>query len=122
MTGATQISVGQNFSVAVRAVPAPRFTVSVAPTPGPIPVEGGLRVTVNTAPVNGSTHTIALSVSGLPAGVTGSFHPPTVVAGGSTSLSLASNEVAALGSATVTITGTATPATPYPTTVSTTSR
>jgi hypothetical protein len=61
---------------------------------------------VSTTPLNGSTQSIALSVSGLPAGVTGSFSPATVTAGGSSTLTLAVAATATASTTTFTVTGT----------------
>ena len=117
LTGVTQIAAGGEFMLAVHPVPAPRFTISVAPAAGTITAGTDIPITVTTAPVNGSTHTIGLSVNGLPAGVTATFSPPTVVAGGSATLVLSSTELADVGPAALTITAKATPPTTYPTTV-----
>jgi alpha-tubulin suppressor-like RCC1 family protein/subtilisin-like proprotein convertase family protein len=117
LAGATQVSAGGAHMLAVQPVPAPRFGMVVSPSAGTLAAEGGLRIAVNTSPLNDFTHTIALSVSGVPAGVTATFDPPTVVAGGTSTLVLSSTELAQVGPATLTITATATPATPYPTTI-----
>jgi alpha-tubulin suppressor-like RCC1 family protein len=116
--GVTEVSGGGHFTLAVVAVPAPRFTVSVDPVAGTVTAGGTTSFTVSTAPVNGSTHTIALDVSGLPAGVTATVVPSTVVAGELATVAVSSTEVAAVGAVTVTVTGQASPATSYPTTVS----
>src|SRR5205085_2912737 len=62
--------------------------------------------TVTTTAVSGSTQAIALSVSGLPSGVTGSFSPATVTAGGSSTLTLSASSTAASGTTTFSVTGT----------------
>src|SRR5439155_19226332 len=54
---------------------------------------------------------VALSLSGAPAGVTGSFNPSTVTAGGSSTLSLTVGASTATGTYTLTVTGTGTSAT-----------
>jgi hypothetical protein len=62
--------------------------------------------TITTAVTAGAAETVKLSATGLPAGVTASFDPGSVLAGRSSTLTLtAANAVA--GSYTVTITGTA---------------
>jgi hypothetical protein len=61
---------------------------------------------VGTTPLNGSAQSIALSVSGLPAGVTGTFSPATVTAGGSSTLTLAVASTATAATTTFTVTGT----------------
>jgi hypothetical protein len=55
--------------------------------------------------VNGSTQSIALSVSGLPAGVTGAFSPAAVPAGGSATLTLTAGTTAAAATAAFTVAG-----------------
>jgi alpha-tubulin suppressor-like RCC1 family protein len=117
LTGVSQISAGGSHLLAVQPVPAPRFTMSLAPSTGAINREGGMRIRVNTAAVNDSTHTLTLSVSGLPDGVAVTFDPPTLVAGGTSNMMLSSTEVAALGTATLTVTAASATPTPYPTTV-----
>jgi len=57
--------------------------------------------------LNGSTQTIALSVSGLPTGVTGSFNPGSVTAGASSTLTLTAAASAPAATATFTVTGAA---------------
>jgi hypothetical protein len=61
---------------------------------------------VSTTPLNGSAQSIAFSVSGLPAGVTGTFSPATVTAGGSSTLTLAVASTATVSTTTFTVTGT----------------
>src|SRR5207249_3841846 len=43
---------------------------------------------ISTAVTSGSAQTVSLSLSGLPAGATGSFNPSSVTAGGSSTLSI----------------------------------
>ena len=55
--------------------------------------------------------TVNLSVTGLPSGVTGSFNPTSVTAGGSSTLTLTAATTAGAGTTNFTITGTGTSAT-----------
>jgi hypothetical protein len=60
---------------------------------------------VNVTPTGGFSGNVALSVSGLPTGASGSFSPATVSGGGSSTLTVATSGVTP-GSYTLTITGT----------------
>ncbi len=83
---------------------------SVAVTPSSQSVADGKTVSYNvtTAVTSGSAQTVSLAVSGLPAGVTGSFSPLSVSAGGSSTLTLTASSSAAATTATFTVTGSAT--------------
>jgi subtilisin-like proprotein convertase family protein len=86
------------------------FTISVSPSSQTLAAGTSVSYTVTTAVLSGNAQTINLSVAGLPTGVTGSFSPASVTAGGSSTLTLtaASTAPAATGvSFTVTGTGTA---------------
>jgi Zn-dependent metalloprotease len=83
----------------------PDFGISV---PSATLAAGGrTAVTVSTTGIDGGASSITLSVSGLPPGVTGSFSPATVTAGGSSTLTLVASTSAASGSSSFTVTGTA---------------
>jgi hypothetical protein len=81
------------------------FTVSVAPSSANLAAGTSTTYSVTTSALNGSTQTIALSVSGLPTGVTGLFSPTSVTAGGSSTLTLTAAATAPAGAATFTATG-----------------
>jgi subtilisin-like proprotein convertase family protein len=85
---------------------------SITPDPTLQTITAGARTTytINTAVLSGIAQTIELSVSGLPAGVTGSFNPASVTAGSSSTLTLTSSATTAAGTTQFTITGTATAA------------
>jgi uncharacterized membrane protein len=89
--------------------PADDFMLSVAPPMQTVQAGDQTSFTVSTAVTSGNAQSVALSVTGLPSGVTGSFNPPTVTAGSGSTLTLS----AAAGATPVsgiafTITGTAT--------------
>jgi Bacterial pre-peptidase C-terminal domain len=84
---------------------SPDFTVAVSPASQSVVAGNSAIYTVTTSAVNGSTQSISLSVSGLPAGVTGSFSPATVTAGGSATLTLAVASTATASTTTFTVTG-----------------
>ena len=87
--------------------PSNDFSIAVTPASLTLPRTQAADVTVSTAVVSGSAESIALSVSGLPSGVTASFNPATVTAGGAATLTLTANSKAATGTFSITIGGTA---------------
>ncbi|HEY0480218.1 MAG TPA: PPC domain-containing protein [Kofleriaceae bacterium] len=96
----------QNDCITTRAVTTtPDFNVALSPTSATVAAGGSTTVSVTTATINSSTQSIALSVAGLPSGVTGAFNPATVTAGGSSTLTLTAAATAS-GAATYTVTGT----------------
>ncbi|MGZ6125717.1 MAG: pre-peptidase C-terminal domain-containing protein, partial [Myxococcales bacterium] len=102
----TSASATQSTGVTVTIQGAPDFTVSLSPSTRTVAAGGSTTYTATTAALNGSTQTISLSVSGLPADVTGSFSPASVTAGGSSTLTLTAASTAAAATATFTVTGT----------------
>ena len=83
----------------------PDFSVAVSPSSATVAAGSSTTFTVSTTAIAGSSQSITLSVSGLPAGVTGSFSPATVTAGGSATLTVTASSTAS-GSTTFTVTGT----------------
>ncbi|MCE9576804.1 MAG: PPC domain-containing protein [Deltaproteobacteria bacterium] len=97
----------QKDCITTRAVSTtPDFTVGASPASATIAPGASTTFAVTTTAVNGSSQSVALSIAGLPSGVTGSFSPATVTAGGSSTLTVAASTTAT-GSSTFTITGTA---------------
>jgi hypothetical protein len=97
----------QSDCITTRAVTtAPDFTVGVAPGSATIAPGASASFTVNTTSVNNSAQSIALSISGLPTGVTATFNPTSVTAGGTSNLTVTASSTAT-GSGTFTVTGTA---------------
>jgi pre-peptidase len=92
-------------SITITATLPPDFSVAVSPTSQAIAQGASGNYTVSTTPLNGSSQSIALSVSGLPSGVTGSFSPATVTAGGSSTLTLVVASTATAATTTFTVTG-----------------
>jgi uncharacterized membrane protein len=81
---------------------------SISATPASQTVQAG-SVTSYTATVtaqNGFSGTVSLSVSGLPAGATGTFNPVTVTGSGSSTLTINTLTSTPVGNYTLTITGT----------------
>ena len=87
--------------------PANEFSVS-APATGTVTAGAATALSVSTTVTSGQAQPVALSVTGLPAGVSASFNPATVTAGQSSTLSLSSALSTAAGTTTLTITGTGT--------------
>jgi hypothetical protein len=83
------------------------FSLSLSPSSVSIAAGSSGGITVTTAIVTGSAETINLTVSGLPSGVTGSFSPASVSAGGSSTLTITTSGAAAAGATNFTVTGTA---------------
>lgn len=97
---------GGSRSTQTAVVVTNEFTVALAPglvtaTPGKSPAT----FTVSTAAVGG-IEPVALAVTGLPAGVQGSFDQPTVTAGASAVLTLVASPAAAPGRTTFTVAAT----------------
>jgi pro-kumamolisin-like protein len=90
--------------------PANDFSISANPTSLSVAQGAGGSSTIFTAVTSGAAQTVALSVSGTPAGATASLNPTSVTAGSSSTLSVNSGTTAA-GTYTLTVTGTGTSAT-----------
>ncbi len=103
--GVTQTT---KVSLTVTALPPPAFTISVSPTSISIDESSSGHVTVTTAVSGGFSAAVALTASGLPSGVTGSFSPTSIVAPGSgtSTYTLTVAKTASTGKHTITITGT----------------
>ena len=105
VTGTSTTTHSTTASITVTATVPPDFTVAVSPASQTIAQGASGTYTVSTTSLNGSTQSIALSVSGLPAGITGTFSPATVTAGGSSTLTLAVASTATASTTTFTVTG-----------------
>ncbi len=95
----------QNNCITTRSTStSPDYSVAVSPTSGTVVQGATTTFTVHTTAIAGSTQTVALSVTGLPTGVTGSLSPVSVTAGGTSTLTLTASATAT-GSSTFTVTG-----------------
>jgi len=65
-----------------------------------------VHVPVTLTPVNGFSGTVSLSATGLPAGATANFNPPSVSASGSSTLTISTTRATPVGAYTVWVTGT----------------
>ncbi|MEJ8640384.1 M28 family peptidase [Streptomyces sp. MS1.HAVA.3] len=88
--------------------PAQDFSIGVSPAAGSTAPGGSLSATVNTSTVSGAAQTIALSVSGAPAGVSATLSPTSVQSGSSSALSVQVGASTAPGTYTLTVTGSGT--------------
>ena len=86
--------------------PADDFAVTIAPTAGTVEVGGTVTATVRTAVTAGAAQSVRLSVAHLPAGVTATFTPTSVTAGGTSTLKITVSASAPLGSAEFSVVGT----------------
>ncbi len=83
----------------------PDFTIALVPPSLSLAQGSSGTVTINISRIQAFAGSVALSASGLPAGVTASFSP-TSVTGTSSTLTLTASGSAAVGPASVTVTGT----------------
>lgn len=83
------------------------FSIGASPASVSIAAGAAGGSTISTATTSGAAQTVALSISGLPAGVTASFSPASVTSGGSAALTLTTTSTAAPGTYPLTVTGTA---------------
>ncbi len=95
-------------ALTVAAVPPPPADFSLAVTPTSLPVTiggGGSPVTLLATAVNGFTGSVAVTVSGLPTGVTVAPATLTLMPGASQGLSVVAGSTAVAGAGTITFTG-----------------
>jgi subtilisin-like proprotein convertase family protein len=87
------------------------FSLNVNPTSVTVNAGTNATYTVGSAVQSGVAQSISLSATGLPAGVTASFNPSTITAGGSSTLTLTVPSTQAASTTQFTITGTGASAT-----------
>jgi hypothetical protein len=106
LTG-TAATATHSVSLGLTITASPDFSVAVSPVSRSINAGTATTYTVSSAAINGSAQSISLGISGLPAGVSGSFSPATVTAGGSSTLTLSAAAAAPpVTNASFTVTGT----------------
>jgi hypothetical protein len=81
------------------------FSIAISPSSQTMNAGASTSYTVRPAVTAGSAQSVALSISGLPAGVSAAFGPSSVTAGGSSTLTLTAASNAAAGTASFTVTG-----------------
>src|SRR5579859_1115223 len=84
----------------------PDFTLSAGPTSQTLTPPGSTSYTVSVGALNGFSGSVALSVSGLPAGASASFTPASVSGSGSSTLAISTTCSTPAGTYSLTITGT----------------
>lgn len=105
-TGANGSTTGST-TVALNVAAAPDFTLAVAPTSQMITTgASGSQIALTVTAVNNFTGSVAVGVTGLPAGVTASPATLMLAPGTPQSLSLIAGSTAVAGSASLTFTGT----------------
>jgi uncharacterized membrane protein len=95
-------------SLTINAAATPNFTVSASPASLSVTQGASGSSTISTTVSGGFNSAVALSASGLPAGVTASFNPTSIAApgSGSSTLTFTASATATTGTSTVTITAT----------------
>jgi hypothetical protein len=92
------------ISLTVNSPAAPDFSLSASPASVTVAQGGSGSSTITVNPINSFTGSVALSASGLPAGVTAAFSPTSTTT--TSVLTFTATSTATTGAATVTITGT----------------
>ena len=103
----TSGSLTQTVSATAVVMDAPDFTLSLSPTSRQVEQGSSVSYTVTLNPSNGFNSSVALSVSGLGSGVTGSFSSTSLSSSSNTStLTISTTSTATTGSDSFTVTGT----------------
>ncbi|MEV6520539.1 PQQ-dependent sugar dehydrogenase [Longispora sp. NPDC051575] len=83
------------------------YAIAANPAAGQVTPGGSVTSTISTSVTSGNPQTVTFSgVSGLPAGTTASFNPPSVPAGGSSTLTLTTSATTPPGAYALTVTAT----------------
>jgi subtilase family serine protease len=93
-------------TTATLVVLARDFSLSASPTSQPVQVGQSVTYAVTLTPANGYSGTVNFSVSGLPAGVTATFAPASLITSGTTTLSVTADASTVPGTYPLVITGT----------------
>jgi len=104
---ASQAAATANVTSGRHAAPSPDSYYTMRLSPSSVTVRAGYRTRITVsfqAPADLYGTPVALSVSGLPDGVTASFSPPTVIIGGCSVLTLTAAPSSAAGAFAVTVT------------------
>ncbi len=94
-----------NTTLVVNA-PVPDFSVSATPPSVTVSAGNGTGYTTTITAQNGFSGSVTLSASGLPAGATATFNPPSVTDAGSSAVTIATTTATPPGTYTLTFTGT----------------
>ncbi|HEX6488683.1 MAG TPA: hypothetical protein VF137_07405 [Candidatus Dormibacteraeota bacterium] len=82
------------------------FSIAAVPSSQTVAAGSSTSYTVSTSVTSGSAQSVSLSAGGLPSGVSATYNPASVTAGGSTTLTITAGAGVPAGTYTLTITGT----------------
>ncbi|WP_443677199.1 M14 family zinc carboxypeptidase [Micromonospora phytophila] len=82
------------------------FSMSASPSTATVTAGGSVSTTVTTTITSGSAQPVTLSASGLPAGATASFSPPSISSGGTSTMTITTSPGTGPASYAATVTGT----------------
>ena len=88
------------------STPAPDFSVAVSPSSQTISQGSNTTYTATISPNNGFAGNVSLNVTGLPAGATAVFNPPSITGSGSSTMTVSTTSTAAIGTYPLTVTAT----------------
>ncbi|GAA0254318.1 hypothetical protein GCM10010492_63850 [Saccharothrix mutabilis subsp. mutabilis] len=88
-----------------QSVPVDDFSLALTPASGTVQAGGSTTSTVNTTTVAGNPHTVTLTASGAPAGVSVSVTPSSVTSGQSATLNVSTTASAVPGTYPITVQG-----------------
>src|SRR5438093_605440 len=94
-------------SLTVAAATPDDFAISASPSSQTVAQGSSATYSMTTAVTSGTAQTVSFSVTGLPSGATGTFVPPSVIAGGSSTLTVAITTTTPTDTFALTITGAA---------------
>ncbi|MFJ8159240.1 glycosyl hydrolase family 8 [Streptomyces sp. NPDC094468] len=101
------VMAGDYWNPSATTAPTNDFSLAVSPASGSAAPGGSATVTVTTAVTSGSAQTVALNAAGAPSGVTVSFNPASVTAGGRSTATVTVATGTAAGTYPLSLTGTA---------------
>lgn len=92
-------------TLVINPVQTPNFTISVSPASNSVKRGHSVTYTVTVSASGGFSGAVALSVTGLPSGTTGSFNPASIATAGSSTLTVGTSVSSPRGTFTLTIKG-----------------
>ena len=111
-TSALSTATFGSVSLPTSAPPPPNnFSIPTKPSSLSVVAGASVQTTIGTALISGSPEAIALSATGLPAGVTAAFNPASVTTGGSSTLTFSVGAAVPAATYSFTVTGTSPSAT-----------
>src|SRR2546428_111444 len=98
-------------SLTVTAAPPDDFSVSASPSSQTVTQGSSATYSVATQVTSGTAQAVSFSITGLPSGATGTFAPASVLAGGSSTLTVSTTTTTPTGTSALMITGASSAAT-----------